>query len=168
LDALDPKLRGVRGWLLLLCLNLVVFDPTAVLLNLFMSTGSTASDFDRHPELLRLSLVAGVPMIALMVFSLYAGLCLWRVAPGAVAIARKYLICLFFFSVFSLFLPDMVGVTEKAHPGMSAANTFGVVVTTVHVAAWYLYLNLSKRVKATYAVDETGTGQCPGGQSPDE
>lgn len=140
----------MRGWLLLLCLNLAVFDPVAVLLNLFTNTNSATSDFDRHPELFRLSVVAGVPTIALMVFSLYAGLRLWKRTPGAVAVTRRYLVCLFLFSVLSLFLPDMVGVTEKMYPGMSAANRLGVVVTAVHVTAWYLYLLLSKRVKATY------------------
>ena len=154
MEAANPKLKGVRGWLLLLCLNLAVFDPSAVLVNLFMAAHSTGSDFDRHPELFRLTLIGGVPRIALMVFSLYAGLCLWKMAPGAVAVARKYLVCLFFFSVFSLFLPDMAGVTEDLYPGLSAVNDINVMITTAYVAVWYLYLGVSKRVRATYSGDE--------------
>jgi hypothetical protein len=152
-EATKPKLKGVKGWLLLLCLNLAVFDPTAVLLNLFMATNSTGADFGKHPELLRLTFIGGVPRIALMVFSLYAGLSLWKMVPGAVATARKYLVCLFLFSMFSLFLPNMVGVTEKLYPGISAANDINVMITMAHIAAWYLYLGLSKRVKATYIED---------------
>lgn len=151
----NPKqLRGVRGWLLLLCLNLAVFDPLAVLINLFMTTNSTGTDFGKHPELFRLTIVGGIPTIGLMVFSLYAGLCLWKRVPGAVVVARKYLVCLFFFSIFSLFLPDMVGVTEKLYPGISAVNGLNVAVNTAHVAAWYLYLILSRRVRATYYARE--------------
>ncbi len=146
-------MKGVRGWLLLLCLNLAVFDPSAVLVNLFMATNSTGSDFENHPELFRLTLIGGVPRIALMVFSLYAGLCLWKMVPGAVAVARRYLVCLFFFTVFSLFLPNIVGVTDKLYPGFSTINNLNVVVTMAHVAAWYLYLGMSKRVRATYLDD---------------
>ena len=86
-----------------------------------------------------------------MVFSLYAGLCLWKKVPTAVTIARKYLICLFFFSIFSLFLPNSVGVTEELYPGISAANGISVIVTAVHATIWYLYLRLSRRVRATYS-----------------
>jgi hypothetical protein len=150
LEGTDSKLKGVRGWLLLLCLNLAVFDPVLVLVNLFM--GTQAADFNRHPEMLRLTVVAGVPTIALMVFSLYAGLSLWKRVPGAVAVARKYLICLLLFSVLSLFLPGMVGIREAAE--VAALNTLGVVITTIHVAAWYVYLIFSKRVKATYAPEQ--------------
>ena len=101
---------------MLLCLNLAVFDPVAVLLNLFMATDSTGNDFTHHPELLRLSLIGGIPRIGLMVFSLYAGLNLWKTTPGAVAVARKYLICLFFFSIFSLFLPPNGGGDGESIP----------------------------------------------------
>jgi hypothetical protein len=154
LEAVNPKLKGVRGWLLFLCLNLAVFDPIAVLINLFMAVNSTGSDFEKHPELFRLILVSGVPRIALMVFGLYAGLCLWKVVPGAVAVGRKYLVCLFFFCVLSLFLPDMVGVTDELDPGISGANEFNVIVTMAHVAIWYLYLGMSKRVMVTYSDDD--------------
>jgi hypothetical protein len=152
-EAANQKLKGVRGWLLLLCLNLAVFDPSAVLVNLFMATHSTGSDFDRHPELFRLTLIEGIPKIGLMVFSLYAGLCLWKMVPGAVAVARKYLVCLFCFSVFSLFLPGMAGVTEASYPGISGANDINIMITMAYVAALYLYLGLSKRVRATYIDD---------------
>jgi Ca2+/H+ antiporter len=157
--AANPKLKGIGGWLLLLCLNLAVFDPVAVLLNLFMATDSTGNDFTHHPELLRLSLIGGIPRIGLMVFSLYAGLSLWKRAPGAVAVARKYLICLFFFSIFSLFLPPMVGVTENLYPGTSAMNDLNVMITMVWVAVWYFYLVRSKRVKATYIDGSTDAGE---------
>jgi hypothetical protein len=149
-DMDKSNLKGVRGWLLLLCLNLTVFGPPVDLVTLFMAFNSAASEVDLHPEKLRLALIAGVPTIALAVFSLYAGFCLWKALPGAVALARKYLVCLFFFSVLSLLFPGIVGMTEEAYPGLAEANSFAVAITFGHIAAWYLYLKFSKRVKTTY------------------
>ena len=57
---------------------------------------------------------------------------------------------------FPCFCPEMAGVTEELYPGLSAVNDINVMITMVHVAAWYLYLGLSKRVRATYSGDERG------------
>lgn len=146
----DVKLNGVKGWLLLLCLTLTVLDPSAVLFNLFYITSSARPHFDRNPELFRLILVSGVCRIALMVFSMYAGLSLWKRLPGAPVVAIRYFRAVVLYSVFVLFLPLLVGVPEDTYREMSGVNSANSMVTVLYVALWYLYMKKSKRVKATY------------------
>ncbi len=159
MDAAGPKLKelkkleGVKGWLFLLCVSLTVLDPLAVIFSLFMSTSSEGPYLDQHPEFFRLVLVSGICRLGLMVGSLYAGLALWRVVPGAVAVARKYLSALFLYSVFSLFLPALVGVSEARYPGTETLFSLNATFTMVYIAFWYIYLRRSRRVRATYYED---------------
>ncbi len=101
----DEKLKGVRGWLLLFCFSLTVLDPVAVIVNLFTAADAAKPYFAQDPGLMRLVLANGVAGIALSVFSLYAGISLWRRLPGAPAVARKYLLTVLAYSVLAPFLP---------------------------------------------------------------
>lgn len=156
MDAAGAELKGVRGWLLLLCLSLAVLDPFAALMSLFMVTDAAKPHFDQHPELFRLVLVSGVLRIGLMVFSLYAGISLWRILPKGVAVAKKYLLAVFFYVVLSLFLPSLVGVSRELSNGMAGENLLNALLTLAYVVVWYLYLVRSRRVKATYYDSESG------------
>jgi len=141
---------GVRGWLLLLCINLTILDPFAMFFNLISATQLTKPHFDKLPQLLHLMVIGGGFSIALMVFSVYAGISLWKVLPNAVSIATKYLITVCFYSLFSFFLPSIVGLPEKAQEEFSANTAFNSLITILYISCWYVYLKRSKRVKATY------------------
>ena len=99
-------------------------------------------------------LINGVCSIGLAVFSIYAGISLWKVLPNAVAIAKKYLGSAFLYSIFSLFLPYLIGLSEEIRKEIGATNLLNSFVTTFYLYAWYQYLKRSKRVRATYP--ETG------------
>lgn len=147
------RYKGVKGWLLLLCLSLTILDPLAILFNIFYFTDAAKPYFEGHPELFKMILITGICRIALMVFSIYAGLALWKVLPGAVTAATRYFRAVFFYSVFVLFLPILVGVSQETYREMTATNFANSVVTVCYVGTWYLYLKRSKRVKATYTAD---------------
>jgi hypothetical protein len=147
-------LKGVQGWLLLLCISLTILDPLSILTNLFVATDAAKSQFERHPEFFTFMLISGVCRIALMVFSIYAGISLWKIVPGAVAVARKYLQALLFYAVFAVFLPRIVGLPEDVYRDLAAANLLNSLLTIGYVAAWFLYLTRSKRVKTTYTTIE--------------
>ena len=152
-------LRGVKGWLLLLCLLLTVFDPFVVLITLFAVSDGARASYEANPPLFRLILISGVLRIGLAVFSMYAGLSLWRIAPKAVSTARRYLVSVAFLSVLLLFLPSLVGLSNDESWGVSQENLFNALLIVVYVAIWYTYLGRSKRVGATYTVGssrETG------------
>jgi len=94
----------VKGWLLLLCINLSILDPFANLFNLAIGTHLGRQYFEQNPALQKLMVINGVCSIALAVYSIYAGISLWRVLSNAVITAKKYLgaalptqFCPFFF-----------------------------------------------------------------------
>ena len=101
----QSDLKGVKGWLLLLCINLSILDPFANLLNLAIGTHLGRPYFDQNPALQKLMVINGVCSIALAVYSIYAGISLWKVLPNAVTTAKKYLGAAFAYSILSLFLP---------------------------------------------------------------
>src|SRR5262249_37287514 len=79
----------------------------------------------------------------LTAFGVYAGIGLWRIRPGAVDVAKRYLWCFLGYHVicvFTILLYKLEAVDAKF-----------TVRGISHFAIWYLYLTWSKRVKATYA-----------------
>jgi len=146
----DIKYKGVKGWLLLLCINLTILDPFAMLFNLVSITHFTKPHFDTFPPLLHLVLIGGACSLALMVFSVYAGISLWKVLPNAVSTVKKYFFAVFFYSLFSTLLPSLVGLPEKAQADFAANTALNSLITVLYIAAWYVYLNRSRRVKTTY------------------
>ena len=147
----DEKLKGVRGWLLFFCFSLTVLDPSAVIFNLFTAADAAKPYFAEDPGLLRLVLANGVAGIALSVFSLYAGISLWKRLPGAPAVARKYLLTVLAYSVLAPFLPYLFGPTKLGGSRESfALISINSLFTILYVGAWYLYLDRSRRVRATY------------------
>lgn len=146
----NTQYKGVRGWLLLLCICLTILDPFSAFMTLMAVTNAAKPYFDQYPELFRLVLIGGVCSTFLIVFSIYAGLSLWRVVPNAVTTAKRYFISAFIYALFSMFLPVIVGVSEKSVPEFSQRASLNNIIVMVYLAIWYLYLMRSKRVKATY------------------
>ncbi len=146
----DEQYRGVRGWLLILCLNVGILDPLTMLLTIFLVTNATKPYFGEHPELLRLCLASGICRLALAVFSVYAGMALWKIVPGAVSIAKKYLMAVVLYSVVASLLPVIAGVPQESYQEFAGQTLFNSLLTMSYAIAWYLYLQRSKRVKATY------------------
>ena len=145
-----PRYQGVRGWLLLLCLSLTILDPFAMLLSLFSVANASKPLFEKHPGLLTLIAVSGIFRLAVAVFSVYAGLALWRVVPGAVPIARKYLMAVVLYTVFAFILPALVGLPEELAREIAGGSSVAGLLTISYAFVWYVYLTRSKRVRATY------------------
>jgi hypothetical protein len=150
MDGIPAELKGAKGWLLLLCVNLTILDPFANLLNLAIGTHFARPFFDQNPQLQRLLLINGVCSIGLAVFSIYAGISLWKILPKAVIVAKKYLTAAFIYSVFSLFLPYLIGLSQEVQKKIGATSLFNSIITVLYIYAWYQYLKRSKRVRATY------------------
>jgi hypothetical protein len=148
----QTELYGVKGWLLLLCLLLTVLDPLVVLTGLFTQTQGASSTFDLHAGVFRLIVVQGVLAIALAVFSMYAGLSLWKITPNAVRMARYYLITEAAFSFVPFFLPAFLGVSDGSQKGTAMLYLLNALATTAYASAWYTYLSRSRRVRTTYSV----------------
>ena len=154
----DATLNGVRGWLLLLCLLLTVLDPLVVLSSIFAQSQAARATLNLRPEMLRYLIVQGVLAIALAVFSMYAGLSLWKITYNAVRVARYYLVAEAAFSFVPLFLSALLGVSDEG-PGSFNPYLLNALLTTAYASAWYAYLSRSRRVRNTYFGEPDDTGQ---------
>jgi hypothetical protein len=144
----------IVGWLLVLCLVLTIFLPASTLYGLVANT---------VPALLRSHTVKNTILFGVRaflfggvaVFSVVAGLRLWMVKPGAVRLAKRFLLTFllahlgYFVFWFLLFKP--------------VSSSRLAVVAWNHVAApllpfflWTVYLEHSKRVRATYPETRLG------------
>lgn len=150
MNHISAEYRGVKGWLLLLCVSLCILDPAAIFFNLIHATNLAKADFDKNPALFRLILTNGFFSIGFLVFSLYTGMSLWRLHPKAVTYAKRYFACASSYAVVSVFLPGLFGLPEADRKIVAAASVFNTFLTVSYMAAWYVYLLRSKRVAATY------------------
>lgn len=157
MHGVKTQYKGVKGWLLLLCICLTILDPFSAFMTLIAVTNAAKPHFDQYPALFRLVLIGGICSTFLIVFSIYAGLSLWRVVPNAVTTVKRYFISAFLYSLFSMFLPVIVGVSEKTFPEFSQGASVNNVIVIVYLSIWYLYLMRSKRVKATYGAENLGS-----------
>ena len=155
MDKTDIQFKGVRGWLLLLCVNLTILDPFSILFNLIFVTNLSKPYFDKQAGLLKLIFINGTCSIGLAVFSIYAGVSLWKVLPSAPAVAKKYLLAVSIYSIISLFIPALVGLTDESDKSLSGNNIINGLLTILYATVWYLYLKKSRRVQITYNITPT-------------
>ncbi|HOP85696.1 MAG TPA: DUF2569 family protein [Syntrophorhabdaceae bacterium] len=141
---------GIKGWLLLLCLSLTIFDPISMFIYTLLVSSLTKPYFSTYKNLFYLILINGIFNIALITYSIYAGICLWKQYKGAVSIAKKYFIFLFFYSLIGAFLPYFFGVYKTPFK----KNIFNTILNMGYAIIWYVYLSVSKRVKNTYEVSQ--------------
>lgn len=144
----ELRYKGVGGWLLLLCINLSILDPAAIVLGVFGAL--PLADFEKHPEMMKYMVISGGCRLALAAFSVYAGVALWRIQPDAPNIARRYLQAAAIYSALALILPALVGLSQELYAEMAGASLISSLVTLCYVTVWYVYLGKSKRVIATF------------------
>lgn len=135
------ELRGVTGWLLLLCIGLTLGIPLLTAYNWSKIIGKGIEPFPWSSLLIS---------IAMAGFSFVAGLLLWRVHPKAVPVAKAYFMA-------EMALPIVFGARlliemASSRIQMSPWTIFAVFFRPVLMAlVGYLYLMKSKRVRATYS-----------------
>ena len=146
----EPRYKGVGGWLLFFCLGLTVFNPLMSLFSLAGSYRESAPYFSQFPGLLVVTGLDTVLSLGLTVFSIYAGASLWRLRPGAVQTAKRYLLWFLAYQAVAIVLPFMAGLPSSADETMIAQSVKDAFRGILYVIIWYSYLNKSKRVRATY------------------
>ena len=152
-DGHRPELRGVRGWLLLLCIYLGIVMPLIAILGAIGLLREAANS----PGLRGVLFADGVVDIALAVLAAYAGWALYRMRPNAVKFAKIYFTIMIVLSVFGL---AMLMMTASGVPQtQDNAALFNTLRTSAMVAilwpailsaVWLGYLLYSKRVRATF------------------
>ena len=145
------QLKGVRGWLLVLCFYLLLFEPLRALLTLLALSQSANSS----AAIQNVLLFGAVLQTAIGAFSLYAAIMLFRARPNALSIAKIYFVIMLTLGILGLGMVvlGMVGsVSDPAIGSMVRGSALFTAVTQILISgAWLIYLEQSKRVRATFA-----------------
>jgi len=149
------KLKGVKGWLLFLCLNLTIYTPLVNLVYIILGWEGAARLFRALPGLKTLVIVEIILLIGLMVFSFYAGYALWSVKPNAVKIAKIFLLALVVISILSPFIrigvANSLNLPSEFTKFISKEEILEAGRGIISFVIWFTYLCQSKRVRATYS-----------------
>jgi len=153
-------LRGVKGWLLLLCIHLVIINPAAYVLvlgiNFDQFTGVNGFSWDfffgrRIRGMEAFVMVSTYTDIVMLVFSIFAGIRLWRLKPRSVESVTTYFLVAVVVSLATLGLPYLTGLPNRAADSVFKVVLIAFVRTALIAAIWLTYLSKSKPVKETYS-----------------
>ncbi len=158
--------RGVGGWLLFLCLKLTVLLPLGMLYALAI-LASTIASLPKDTVIISAVIANIVIGLGIVALSIYAGISLWSIRPGAVRLAKAYLIAHLMYTIALAFeciiaMPLLLSsATGSSSPDVGGQLFFQLSMSLVaiqiavsgvaHFTIWYLYLCKSKRVRATYS-----------------
>ncbi len=127
----------IRGWLLLLCALLLVWQP----INLALTMSGLVDQLSIRGAGLGVILLARLVGAGL---GIAAGLSLFQLKPGAVTIAKASL-------VFSALIDIVVYATPYSPNNRPPGDaTIILVASLAYYAIWFAYLVRSTRVSATY------------------
>lgn len=145
---MHPIQPGVTGWLLFFCLILAVVYPATSFYHIVRQTVPRLIGEHNHAFIFLLS-VYNVVFTALGVFSLISGLKLWLVKPEAVRFARSWL-WTYLYANFAYLLLWLVIAKPHQSALVAEMGWYHAVGPIGSFALWYLYLEHSKRVQATF------------------
>ena len=166
LNLVKARVSEVKGWLLLLCLNLTIFIPAAYLyqinciLDLFNSRRNKILLL-MFKTLLAYNVLAIATMLFLAIFSFYAGQRLWQIKSRAVKTAKVFLVTqLLLILVITIIRPIMTATVD------TGGQVFGAILISLipslfQFGLWYLYLTKSSRVRNTYGDGEAKLSMIP-------
>jgi len=143
----ERHFKKVCGWLAFFILASIVFSPFLTMTRLVMEYAKVSPYFGRVPGLLVTAILDTVMRVALMCFGIYAGVCLLKIRPNAVRIAKRYLLAYCLCQVAVSLLTLLGGVPETMEKSGWAVGTLRSIV---YVAICYSYLKKSERVAVTY------------------
>jgi hypothetical protein len=148
----DLEFRGVRGWLLALCLMLTVIGPAIAAWLMVVEYTNAEPLFRESVSVHAAALVTLLLSGCSVVFGAYAGLRLWLVLPNAVNTAKYALL-------FGLAVDIVTTAIEAAAARVPSGQLLfqveiGLIPTLIFFTVCYTYLTQSKRVHATYGPDK--------------
>jgi hypothetical protein len=153
----NPARTGVRGWLLLVCIFLIILNPLSVAMACSLVLKNLTSYWFYIGHLTPFMITTFTTVVVSVViagYGVYAGYSLWTIKPNAVARAKRYFIS---FLLFPLLFDVMFvsGVPEIPTLKDYAEKTMGETLWTlfyivIFILIMFLYFERSKRVANTY------------------
>lgn len=138
----------VVGWLLVLCLVLTVACPISLLYQTFAHT--VPALIHTHDLMQTILLTAcALLLLGLAGFSFAAGVALWMIKPGAVRFAKRFWLT-YLFAHFGYFAFWVLLVRPSDLSRLAPVAWYHVAGPLLPYFLWTVYLEHSKRVRATY------------------
>ena len=150
LKPIDPRYKGVGGWLYVLIISLTLFSPLAMLSGILESSKDWAHYFNRAPNLPVVIKITNIIGGCLIAFSIYAGLSLWNQWPNAITVTKLFLISFLATSIVLPFLPLTINLPESLHDKVLDQAWYSLPKQLIFPVVWFSYLTYSKRVEASY------------------
>jgi len=141
---------GIGGWLLLLVVSLTFLNPGVTIYNLYTGYREAHPIFYLFPGLRTTFIIDIILSAAMMSFSLFAGISLWRIKPKAVRVAKKYMTAAAAYALVGAVLPFLAGLPARDNESIVVPGLVQFFQTLIYVGVWASYLNKSKRVASTY------------------
>src|SRR5262249_10500144 len=141
--------RGVGGWLLLLCVGMAVVGPLCGLLGV---SGLVRAAL--HPDLIgsmRVYFVCCAAIFGLTAAAVtYGGVRLWNLEKGAPRLAQWALLSIPIGLAGTALLPLGLSVPSGVAGLLVKTSLLECVKSIPGTALWYVYLDQSRRVRATF------------------
>lgn len=145
------RYAGVGGWLLFFCVSLTVLNPALTLYNVVSGFIGSMAVFGQNLGYSALLATDWLVSLAIGMFSLYAGISLWRIHPKAVQTARVFLFVGMIYTVVAPFSPLLLDLTSSQRSAVLSAAVIAAGRGSLYYVIWLNYLMQSKRVASTYA-----------------
>lgn len=153
----QSSLKGVDGWLLFLCINLIILEPLMSLPYFIDYIIETRDELNQYPGvgvILDIDLVIGILML---LYGIYVGIILLRIRPDAVRSAIQYLNIIILYMVAAFIIITIVLQAYEPSFNHVIQNILGyIIIETIFsigvVIIWISYLKNSERVKITYGI----------------
>ncbi len=144
-------LKGIKGWLLFLCIALTFIFPLNTINKLVQSYSSSIPYFNTYPNLLFANILDITLCGILIIISMYAGISLWQIKENAVSVTKMFL---WFGIIYTFLEPALIiliaGLPEIANNAIIKASIIDAIVNFTSFFIWYLYLLKSKRIANTF------------------
>jgi hypothetical protein len=153
----SPARAGVRGWLLVICIFLIILNPLAIASACSLVLQNLTAYWFRIGHLTPFMITTFINVViyvAIGGYGVYAGYGLWMIKKNAVARAKRYFMSFLLFPLLTdiMFisgapeLPTLKGTAEN-YMGETLWTLFYIVI---FILIMFLYFERSKRVANTY------------------
>lgn len=154
-SVVDVRYKGVKGWLLLLCVIITILTPlnaiVAGIIDFIIAANPSLRysnfSYSQSRNISTLLTVDGFILLGMACFSFISGLTLWMEKRYAPKLVKILLLTAFIRTVINLPLFQAFNVPTNQ-------LVVPIIVTGFWGFIWYMYLISSKRVRATYYYSE--------------
>jgi hypothetical protein len=150
LPSLDSPYKGYGGWLAFFGAVQLFVQPIIAVIMLAIGAETVIKVSSKYPGFIGIYSLETLGSIAVVGLGMYAVIKLRSIRPGAVRTTKLYLLVALGWSILSFVLPYLGNIPETAREAMTIENIKGFVKTVIPFSIWFIYFNVSKRVKATY------------------